>query len=179
MRVIRIAMVYFLIFAAAILRFLPHPANFAPIAAIALFGGAYLNKKFALIVPIAAMIASDYFIGFDSLESRLTVYGCFVLSGFIGLWVRKHKSFETVVGGTLLSSALFYLITNLVWLYEPTMYAHTWAGQFQSYVNALPFFRNTLAGDLFYVGLMFGIYELVRAKSRLDNRVKIPIESQK
>ncbi len=48
----------------AALRFAPHLPNFAPIAAIALFGGVYLNKKYALIVPIAAMLISDYFIGF-------------------------------------------------------------------------------------------------------------------
>lgn len=154
-------MVYILILIGAILRFLPHPPNFAPIAAMAIFGGTYLNKKLAFVVPIAAMIASDYFIGFDSLESRAVVYSCFLLSGLIGLYIRNHKTPASVIGGTLLSSVLFYLVTNLVFLYPPTMYTHDLTGQIQSYINALPFFRNTLAGDLFYVGILFGVYELM------------------
>lgn len=155
-------MAYFLILVGAALRLLPHAPNFVPISAIALFGGTYLNKKIALIVPIAAMVASDYFIGFDSAASRAAVYGSFIFSGFIGLWLRNNKSVLNIIGGTLLSSILFYLITNLVWFYPPTMYDHTLFGQIQSYVNALPFFRNTLLGDLFYVGVMFGSFELVK-----------------
>jgi hypothetical protein len=151
---------YFFILLGAVLRVIPHPANFVPIAAIALFGGTYLNKKVALILPLAAMIVSDFFIGFDSIESRLTVYGSFILIGLIGLWIRNHKSIWTVLGGSVLGSVLFYLITNLVFLYEPTMYPHTWAGQITSYVNALPFFRNTVLGDLFYVSILFTAYEL-------------------
>jgi len=171
-------MVYFLIFAAAALRLVDHPANFAPIAAMALFGGVYLNRKLAFVLPIAAMVVSDYFIGFDSLESRAVVYSCFLLSGLIGLYIRDHKTPGTVVGGTLASSVLFYLITNLVFLYPEAMYEHNLIGQMQSYINALPFFRNTLAGDLFYVGILFGAYEAVRyyktsqmlARNKFDNR---------
>ena len=155
-------MTYFLIFTAVLLRFLPHEPNFTPIAALALFGGTYLNKKYALVLPIAAMVVSDIFIGFDSWQSRLVVYGCFLIAGLIGFWIRRHKSFVAVAGGTLASSVIFYLVTNLVFLYPPTMYAHTWVGQIASYINALPFFRGTLLGDLFYVGVMFGTYELVK-----------------
>lgn len=153
---------YFFILFGAILRVIPHPANFVPIAAMALFGGAYLNKKTALVLPLAAMVVSDIFIGFDSWTSRVTIYGTFLLIGLIGLWIRNHKNVWTVLGGSLLGSILFYLITNLVFLYEPTMYPHTWAGQAASYANALPFFRNTLLGDLFYVSIFFGAYELCR-----------------
>lgn len=154
---------YFFILFGAVLRVLPHPANFAPIAATALFGAVYLkDKRQALILPLAAMIISDFFIGFDGWASRLSVYGCFLLIGLIGLWIRNHKNIFTIIGGTLFGSTLFYLITNLVWLYPTKMYPHTFAGQMASYTNALPFFRPTLAGDLFYVGIFFGIYELVK-----------------
>ncbi len=154
-------MAYFLIFAAVILRFLPHLPNFAPITALALFGGTYLNKKSALLLPIAAMVVSDFFIGFDSWQSRAAVYSSFVLSGLIGLWIRNHKNAATIIGGTLLSSVLFYLITNFAFFYPQTMYAHDLRGIIASYINAIPFFRNTLLGDFFYVGVMFGAYELV------------------
>ena len=154
-------MVYFFILFGALLRVMPHTANFAPIGAIALFGGVYLNKKVALILPIIAMIVSDFFIGFDSLQSRLVIYGSFLLIGLVGLAIRNHKNIYTVVGGSLVGSTLFYLITNCVLFYSTKMYPHTWAGQMASYANALPFFRSTLLGDLFYVGVLFGSFELV------------------
>src|SRR6185436_11972263 len=140
-------MVYFLILMGAVLRVLPHPANFAPIAATALFGAVYLkDKRQALLLPLAAMVISDVFIGFDTLESRLIIYASFFLIALIGLFIRKHKNIYTVVGGTLLGSTLFYLITNLVWLYPAKMYPHTLAGQMASYTNAIPFFKYTIAG---------------------------------
>lgn len=157
------AFIYFLIFAAAMLRVVPHPANFAPMAAVALFGAVYLNKKEALFIPLAAMAISDAVIGYDSLQSRLIVYSCFLAIGLIGLWVKNHKNFATIIGASLFGSTLFYLVTNLVFLYPATMYPHTLAGQITSYTNALPFFRNTLAGDLFYVAALFGAYALVKA----------------
>ncbi len=153
---------YFLILLGAVLRVLPHPANFAPIAAVALFGAVYIkDKRLALALPFAAMIISDVFIGFDSLESRLIIYGTFLAIGLMGLWIRNHKNIYTVIGGSVLGSVTFYLVTNLVWLYPAKMYPHTIAGQMESYTNALPFFRYTLLGDLFYVGIFFGLYELV------------------
>lgn len=153
---------YFFILLGAAMRVMPHAANFAPIGAIALFGGVYLSRKQALVIPMAAMIISDFFIGFDSLQSRLMIYGSFLLIGLIGLWVKKHKNVFSVIGGSLLGSVLFYLITNCVIFYSTKMYPHTWAGQMLSYTNALPFFRNTILGDLFYVGVLFGSYELVK-----------------
>ena len=152
---------YFLIFSAAVLRVIPHPANFAAIAATGLFAGVYLNKKQAILLPIAGMMLSDIFIGFDSWQSRLVVYGSLALAGLIGMWVKNHKNIFSVAGGSLLGSALFYLLTNLVWLYPATMYPHTAAGQLLSYANALPFFRNTLLGDLVYTAIFFGVYEAV------------------
>jgi hypothetical protein len=153
---------YFFILLGAVLRVVPHPANFAPIAGMAMFGGAYLNKKLAIALPLSAMIISDFFIGFDSWESRLAVYSCFIVSGLIGMYLRNNKNIATVVGGSLLGSLIFFLVTNFVWLHPPTMYPHSLEGMMASYTNALPFFRNTILGDLFYTGVFFGAYELIR-----------------
>lgn len=149
-----------LIVLGAAMRLLPHMANFTPIAAIALFGGVYLKRRYTLLLPLGALIASDIVIGFDSPQSRLTVYGSFLLIGLIGLVVRKRKNVLTVLSGSLGGSVIFYLITNFTYFYAPTMYPHTVSGIVSSYYNALPFFRNTLVGDLFYAGLLFGLYEL-------------------
>ncbi|HEX5456369.1 MAG TPA: DUF6580 family putative transport protein [Candidatus Saccharimonadales bacterium] len=157
-----------LVILGVVMRLVPHMANFAPITAIALFSGVYLKKDYALILPLAAMVASDAIIGFDSFESRLTVYSSFLLAGLIGLLVRKKKNIATIAAGSIAGSVIFYLITNFAYFYPAKMYAHNMAGVFSSYYNALPFFRNTLAGDLFYTGLLFGLYEfaLYMAKYR-------------
>lgn len=144
---------------AVILRLLPHPPNVAPIAAMALFGGAYLDRKYALLVPITAMFVSDLFLGFHN--TILFVYGSFLLTGVIGLWLKSHRNVQPIALGSLASSMLFFLITNFgVWLVGG-LYPKTLSGLIQSYVMALPFFRNTIIGDLFYSGLFFGGYELV------------------
>jgi len=152
-------------------RFLPHPANFAPIGAIALFGALYLPKKWALILPIAAIFISDIFIGFYSLPIMLAVYASFALMGIIGLIVRKNKKFHTILGGTVLGSILFFLITNAgVWAFG-TMYTHNLSGLFSSYYMALPFFRNSLLGDLFYVGVLVGGFEFVTLLLHSRNKI--------
>lgn len=152
---------FLLIVLGVAMRLLPHLPNFTPIAAMGLFGGVYLNKKFALILPLAALFISDIFLGFDSLESRLTVYGSFILVGLVGLVVRKKKSIATVVFGSLAGSTIFYLITNFAFFHGTLMYPHSLSGVMASYYNALPFFRYTLLGDLVYAGLLFGAYEAV------------------
>jgi hypothetical protein len=141
-------------------RFLPHPANFAPIGAIAIFSGLYLPKKWAIVLPLAAMFFSDLFIGFYSLPIMISVYGSFIVMGLIGLWVRKNKKLSMILGGTILGSVIFYLITNgAVWAFG-SLYAHNFAGLLQSYIMAIPFFRNSLLGDLFYTGILVGAYEV-------------------
>ncbi len=142
------------------LRFAPHFPNFAPITAMALFGGIYLNKKYALLFPIIAMLISDYFIGFYDIKLMAGVYLSFILVGLIGLFVKKHKNIGTIIGSTLLGSVLFFVITNFaVWAFY-SWYPHTLAGLGQCFTMAIPFFRGTLMGDLFYVAILFGVYEL-------------------
>ena len=164
-----------MIISGALARIIPHAPNFAPIAAMALFGGVYLNKKYAIIIPLAAMFVSDIFLGFH--QSMPYVYGSFALTGFIGMWLRNHKSFINILGGTVLASVLFFLITNFGFWLTFSLYPKTFAGQMEAYVMALPFFRNTLLGNLFYTGVLFGTYEavllIVKTKSQSSKlRVK-------
>jgi len=149
-----------MILAAAFSRLLPHPLNFTPIAAMALAGGVYLDKRFALIIPIAAMLITDWFLGYHQI--LFFVYGSFITIGLIGIWLRSHKRPLPVIGATLLSSVLFFVVTNFgVWIIGPEMYPRTWTGLVECYVAAIPFFRNTLFGDLVYTGVLFGVFELV------------------
>ncbi len=145
-------------------RLIPHAPNIVPIGALMLFGGAYLPKKL-LWLPILAMFISDYLIGFYGTD-MIYVYGSFVLAGLIGLWLRSHKKPLFVISGALSSSVLFFIITNFgVWAPPNNWYPHTINGLIQSYTMALPFFRNSLIGDLGYTILLFGGYELVKVFS--------------
>lgn len=169
-------MAVFFILAAVILRLVPHLPNFAPIGAMALFGGTYLNKKYALIVPLAAMLVSDYFIGFYNHWIMFSVYGSFLIIGLFGLWLKKHKNLPNIFGVSLIGSIIFFLTTNFaVWAVPHSMYSHNLQGLLQSYIMGLPFFRNTILGDLFYAGLMFGLYEIVLLLT-LKRRVACPVK---
>lgn len=146
----------FFVIGAVLLRLLPHIPNITPIAAIALFGGVYLNKRLAFILPLAAMLISDYFIGFHN--TMIYVYGSFIIIGLIGLHLRTHKTVVNVILGTLAGSILFFFITNAgVWIQGA--YARDITGLYNSLIMGLPFFRYTVSGDLLYVGLFFGSYE--------------------
>lgn len=161
-KILEYLMALFLIFLGAILRLLPHPPNLAPIAGIALFGGVYLSKKIALILSILAMLISDYFLGFYQFSLMAFVYLSFLITVFLGIYLKKNKKWYTVLGGALSGSILFFLLTNFaVWTFTG-WYQKSFAGLVECYAMAMPFFRNTIAGDLFYVVLFFGAFELVR-----------------
>lgn len=160
-----------MILAAAFSRLLPHPLNFTPIAAMALAGGVYLDKKLAFVLPIAALLISDWFIGYFPI--LFFTYGSFLMIGLIGLWLKSHKKALPILGATLFSSILFFVVTNFgVWIVGPEMYPRTLAGLSECYVAAIPFFRNTVLGDLLYTGVLFGLFEL------LSSLVKNPAGAQ-
>ncbi|HPL01793.1 MAG TPA: hypothetical protein PLE96_02505 [bacterium] len=145
---------------APLFQYLPDIPNFAPIAALALFSGVYLKGKYALIIPLTAMLVSDYFIGFYNPYIMLSVYFSFGLIGLMGVWLKKNKTVTSIFAGSLLGSVLFFLITNFaVWVIPNSYYPHTITGLLDCYVMALPFFRNSLTGDLFYAIILFGAYE--------------------
>ena len=177
----------FIILIAVLIRLLPHPANFAPIAAMALFGGTYLNKKYSLFLVFGTLILSDYMLlyinpfsaeifNFSKLYSpaalfhstTLFVYGSFLFTALIGIWLREHKSFKNVLTACLSSSILFFLVTNFgVW--AQGAYARDITGLWQSYIMGIPFFKYTVLGDLFYTGLFFGGFETVSSLLKRRN----------
>jgi len=145
------------------LRLIPHAPNFTPIGAIALFGGVYLSRRTALILPILALLISDAFIGSYSPKLMFFVYGSFLLCVILGFYLKKNKKWKIVLGGSILCSLIFFMVTNFaVWALTP-WYTKTISGIIQCYLMALPFFRNTLLGNLFYTSIFFTSYELIRA----------------
>ncbi len=140
-------------------RIIPHAPNAAPIAALALWSGAYLPKRWGWIVPVVTMIVSDSIVGSYDTRLMVVVYASFVLSVIIGWFVRGRFQPTRVLVATLASSVLFFITTNgAVWALSH-WYAHTPSGLMLAYTYGLPFFRNTLLGDLLYAGVFFGVYE--------------------
>lgn len=160
-----------MVFAAALTRLIPHYPNFTAVGAIALFGGAYFSKKYlAFIIPLAAMFLSDIIIGFYS--GLWVVYLSFALIVFIGMQIGEKKKPGRVLLASVTSSVSFFLITNFALLY-PHTYPQNLTGIMESYVAAIPFFQYSLLGDLFYVGIMFGVFEIARVKFPMLEKAKI------
>lgn len=160
-----------IILAAVASRLIPHPSNFSPIAALALFGGAqFADKRLAFIVPLAAMLLSDLVLGFHALIP--VVYGSFALIVCLGFWVRRNQNIWRLGSAALFGAVLFFVVTNLgVWLLG-SFYPKTGAGLMECYVAAIPYFKNTLLSDLFYTALLFG--GLALAEQRFAKLREIP-----
>jgi hypothetical protein len=180
---------------AALCRVIPHPPNFAPITAMALFGGAYFGSRLlAFAVPLGALALSDLMLealtrsgvyrallGENQSASWLVtgggfysgwwgIYGAFVLIVGVGMLLRKHHSMVPVVGATLFSSCLFFLVTNFqVWAAglthpETALYPPTFGGLMMCYAAGTWFFNYTVIGDLFFVGVLFGSFALAQRR---------------
>jgi len=130
---------------------------------MALFGGVHLNKKRAFIIPLVIMFLSDLFIGFDSLQMRIFVYGSFLITVLIGRLLKNNLSYKNIILASFASSTIFFIVTNFaVWAFTP-LYLKNIDGLFNCFIMALPFFRNTLLGDLFYTGAIFASYRLANS----------------
>ncbi len=151
-----------LVLAGVLLRVLPHPDNFTPLAAIALFGGVTLRPRLSLTVPLAAMIASDLIIGPHSLFA--VTWGCFFLTSLAGVWVRRDPKPSKIAALALGNSVFYFVVTNFaVFLFE-NMYPKTWAGLQECFIMALPFFRNSVLGDLFFSALFLVSFALLKRR---------------
>jgi hypothetical protein len=146
-----------LIILAAALRIAPHPWNFTPIGAMALFSGAIVkDRRLAFLFPLLALFAGDIFIGFHKLIP--IVYASFLINVAIGLWLRDRRNVTRISLATLLGAIQFFLVTNFaVWQFLGG-YPHTAGGLMACYIAGIPFFWNTLAGDAVYAVLLFGSF---------------------
>jgi len=157
--VLRAILAAVMIITAAVLRIVPHPWNFTPIGAMALFSGAmFRDRRIAFLFPLVALFAGDLFVGLHRLIP--VVYASFLLSVLIGTWLANRRSISRIGGAIFLGALQFFLVTNFaVWQLFGT-YPHTPAGLAACYLAGLPFFGNTLAGDALYATLFFGIFAL-------------------
>lgn len=161
--------IFAVIILAVVARLIPHSPNFAPIGGLALFSGANFKKKSALLVPLLAMFISDIFLGFH--KTIPFVYVSFIIIAMIGSLIKNNK-WQSILGASLISSVLFFLITNFgVWA-TGSMYQKNLSGLIQSYVMGIPFFRNTIISDLFYSFTFFYGYRFLSVL--IFKKIKLP-----
>lgn len=144
---------------AVLMRLLPHPPNVAPITAVALFAGTFFDKKhWAVLMPLLAMVFTDIFLGFSMITP--VVYFSFLAITAVGVVFKKMN-----VGTILLSSSVFFVLSNLgVWmLYYPI----TVEGFVACFTLAIPFFINSLLGDVFFSALLLFGYRFATKRMQL------------
>ncbi len=169
---LRFGIIAIMVLLAALSRLLPHPPNFTPIGGMALFGAAYFSRKhLAIIIPLLALWISDLILNnvvygayFDSFSwiGLPVVYLAIVVIALMGTKLLRKIKVTNLLIASLLASLVFFLITNLgSWWIDP-IYPKTASGIIAAYTAGLPFFLNTLIGDLFFVGVLFGGFEWVK-----------------
>ncbi|MFT5327221.1 MAG: hypothetical protein ACI8P0_005110 [Planctomycetaceae bacterium] len=163
-----------LVLLAALVRLIDGAQNFAPIGAMALFGGAcFASRKAAFLVPLSAMLLSDVLLNLTRHSNlwseawKLTAftYLAFVLVVSLGMLLRNRtRSVFAIAGGSLVGSIVFFLVSNFGWWMTMGFHAPNFAGLTQCYVQALPFFRNTIASDLAFNAVLFGCFALAESR---------------
>lgn len=147
---------------AAMARLIPHPPNMTPIGAMALFGAAFLpNRRLAYALPLAAMLLSDIVLGLTvygkaMLTSQPIVYACLLATVAMGKLIHDRRSVLNVGAVALANSVLFFIVTNLAVWASGLLYPRTLAGLKVCYTAAIPFFRNSLIGDMAFTAALFG-----------------------
>ena len=149
-------------------RFLVHIPNFTPLLAVALFAGALLPRKWAVIVPVALYALVDLMVGWH--PTIAFTWGSMALIAVIGQKHLQNRSWKRVAGTSLVSALLFYVITNFGAWIALSVYPKNLAGLVECYVAAIPFFRNTLASSVLYSFVLFGAYDIVAGRVK-DSRL--------
>lgn len=180
---LRFIIIAAIVLIAALSRIIPHPMNVAPLGAMALFGAAYFgNRGLGLLITMIAWFVGDLIVnnliypasGFTLFTSgAFYIYASIVLIYALGaLLFRKSVSLPKVIGGSIGASILFFVVSNFgVWM-SGQLYPMNMVGLVACYTAAIPFFQNTLLGDLVYSGLLFLIYERIYRSQLVSQKVK-------
>lgn len=165
-----------LILLAAFSRVIPHPSNFSPLAAIALFGAAHFSKKWQiLLIPIAATWLSDLFINnviyaqyYPTFtwfyEGFYWQYFSYLVIALIAIPLFNKVSKERILIGALSATIIFFLISNVGCWVGNSFYPQNFMGLMSCYTAGIPFLKGTILGDLFYSTVLFGTFAFAQHK---------------
>jgi hypothetical protein len=144
--------------------------NFAPVGALSLFGGARLRGWQAYLLPLVLMAATDPLLGGYSVATPL-VYASFLINVWIGTRLRQSENPLAIGAAAVAGSLQFFLITNFAAWAGFNSYPHTWSGIVSCYVAGIPFFGRTLASDVFYSAVLFGLHAWLSRRVVQSERV--------
>ena len=149
-------------------RLIPHPPNFTPILGMAVFSGAIINRRLiAYLIPLAAMLISDLYLGFHS--GMPIIYFSLAICVLIGTYIEARVTILNFVLGISVGVIVFYLITNFAVWYGSGMYDYSFSGLITCYVMALPFLQNTIISSMIYgVGALL-TYNVINKRLILAN----------
>jgi len=154
---------------AMLMRLVPHPPNFTPVGATALFSGAYLKTPLGYIIAPLTLFVTDLVLGFHA--TMPYVYGSFLLTTALGQLLSRGKvGLARVATLGAISSVIFFLITNFgVWA-ETGLYPKTAGGLIASYIAGLPFLANMIAADVLFATGYFALYQgrFARTLAKVD-----------
>jgi len=149
-------------------RVIPHPPNFTAIGAIALFGGAFIqNKHFAFLTPITIMLISDLILGY---QINIAVYLSFIIIVGLGMFLKTNQTLYRIIPITIVASFVFFIITNFSVFLTSSIYTKDIFGLLECYTLALPFFGNTIVGNMTYTIIMFFAFNKIQNKAILISR---------
>lgn len=147
---------------AILTRILPHAPNFTAVGAMVIFSSILMPFEYSFMTVMTTLVISDYFIGFYPILPW--VYGSYLLIMILTLVIKKTFNYKRIIVLSLSSSILFYVITNCgVWV-TTSMYPKTLSGLIECYYMAIPFFRNSLLGDIIYSSIFYGVYYILKSK---------------
>ena len=165
-----------IVFISVIRILVPHSDNFDKIAgfsavgAIALFGGAYFNTNLkAFGFPLAILLLSDIFIAQTSgygffYAGWYWTYIAFILMVFAAKFLLARVNVASFVGSVLAIVFIHWIVSDISAMYIPGLYEPTLAGYWACLIAAIPFELKFLYGTVIYGGVMFGAFELLKAK---------------
>ena len=157
-------------------RLIPHPWNFTPILATGIFAGFYFKQFFlSLFIVICSMFLGDLFLGFHS--TMWAVYGSFILVVILGTLIKK-VNFINIFSATIASSLLFFIITNFAVWTQGSFYPMSFSGLVECYTMGIPFFKNTIIGDLLFSGVIFGGFTIAQTKFSVLKEITITVENK-
>ena len=152
----------------AISRLVPHPPNFVPILAGAIFMPFMVQRSLGIFVPLIVMLLSDIIIGLHGL--MIWTYGSLVLITLLS-YKTIEKNFVSVLKLASVSPIIFFLLTNFgVWL-SSTIYSPDLAGLINSYLMGLPFLANSLISTILFSSCFYAIYHSLNLKTKLESNL--------
>lgn len=152
----------------ALSRLIPHPPNFTPILGMAVFSGAVINHKLiAYIIPLAAMLLSDLYLGLHA--SMPIIYFSLAICVLIGTLIESKVTILNSLLSLSFGVLAFFLITNFAVWYGSGMYELSISGLMTSYFMGLPFVQNTFISSLMYGMGAFLIYDIINKRTIFGN----------